>query len=158
MSGAANPFGLDPDRYTACRWCEQTHPARWLCDQLAGVVDKLNHTADAINRPPSIDFPDSAIPLNDLGIGPDDRLLSHLSVMAGGTPVGGVPRATLVFSGLDHERRQLPKWVYLGADTEIHALVDLVVDRATLALNTAAAQRGDPPTPPRNGPRRRTGR
>lgn len=128
--------------YVDCRWCAQNHSARYLCEPagmvLAGVLAK-----GAEGTMPQIEFPDDPIPAAQLGLGlsPQDRVLRQFVVKAATTPVAGVERATLIFTGRDLDNRVLPQWVYLGGDDEVQGVADLVATNAALAVRTAVAKR-----------------
>ena len=125
-----------------CPWCEETHDPERVCGAVRSMLDAMLARSDG-RRIPTQTF-DEPVPLEQLdalGLGPGDVLLMQTKVMAGTAEVAGVPRPVLVFGGLDHAGKQLPRWVYLTTDEDMIAYRDLVVRMCDLAIQRAKQDR-----------------
>lgn len=125
-----------------CRYCEQTHKPRFLCDPAKRILDALYARGQEFNMP-TVEFPDP-LPAAQVGMGlnGEDSLLTQFVTHAGTVPVAGVVKPLLMFTGRDVYGRALPRWMYAGDDDQIHAVVDLVARMAEMAVRRAAQARG----------------
>lgn len=124
-----------------CRYCDQRHKPRYLCDPAKKVLDALYARGQSFNMP-DVEFPEP-LPMERLGMGltADDQLVSQLVVQAATLPVAGVTRPMLIFTGRSAHGRTLPRWLYSGEDADMTNMVDLVTRMTGLAVRTAAAAR-----------------
>ncbi len=120
-----------------CRYCEQMHDAQYLCVPARKVLDALYAQGQRFDMP-TIEFPE---PVNHAdAFGPGTVLVAQVVVKAATTPVAGVPRPVLIFTGRDSDGKVLPSWLYCGSPAEIKKVVQLVADMGTLAIRTASKQ------------------
>ena len=118
-----------------CRYCDQRHGARFLCDPAARVLEALYAQGQRFDQP-VVEFPE---PLNGADVfGPDTVLLAQFLVKAAVTDVAGVQRPVLIFTGIDSDGRQLPHWLYPGDAAGIRRAITLVSDLGEMAIRRAA--------------------
>ena len=122
-----------------CRYCEQTHDDRYLCDPMKRLIDAL-YARGAELTIPDVTFPEP-IPDHErrLGIDSDagDALVAQLVAQAGLVDVAGVAKPVLVLTGLDSRQRPLPRWYVPGDPEDLDNLVGLVKRMVGLAIRTA---------------------
>lgn len=127
--------------HAKCRWCEERHEPRWLCDPAKLLLDESRRRGEAGNLP-SIEL-SSPLTAEEMGIGgPDDQILRNVVVMGACGTVGGVRRAGIVLTGRALDGTPLPKWIYFSDDQDMAGLRDLVVAQIDLALRAAEQERG----------------
>jgi len=127
-----------------CRYCDETHEPRYLCDPARRVLDAMVARGMSFNMP-TLAFPEP-IPAAELGLGlglgPDDRLVVQVSVMGAVVPdAGGVIRPAVIFTGRDAYGAQLPRWLYAADDDGMNRLAQLVREMTALAKYSAAKER-----------------
>jgi hypothetical protein len=128
-----------PDVTAECRYCDQVHGPRILCDPAKRVLDALYAQGQRFDMP-TVVFPE---PVNHAdAFGADTVLVAQVVVKAAVVPVAGVPRPVLVFTGRDSDGRLLPQWLYCASATEILRVMKLVSDMGELAIRTARKQAG----------------
>lgn len=127
---------------THCRWCEQDHDERYLCDSIKRLVDALYARGTELTFP-DVTFPEP-IPGHELGLGLDvtrgDALMAQVVVQAGCLDLDGVAKPALILTGLDTYRRPMPKWLFAGDPLDLDRTVRLVQRMAALAIRTARQQ------------------
>lgn len=128
-----------PDVTTECRYCDQVHDARFLCDPAKRFLDAVAAQGQRFDMP-TIELDEPYLGADVFG--PGTVLLQQVVVMAATVPVAGVPRPVLIFTGTDAEGKPLPQWLYAGAASEIRRTVKLVSDMGELAIRTARKQAG----------------
>ena len=122
-----------------CRYCDQRHSGQYLCGPAKTVLDALYAQGQRFDLP-TVEFPE---PINHAdAFGQDTVLVAQVVVKAATTPVAGVPRPVLIFTGQDIDGQVLPNWLYPAAPPDIKRLVNLVADMGTLAISTARKQGG----------------
>lgn len=126
-----------------CRWCVQRHEERYLCDPARRILDAL-YAKGMEGNMPTIEFPDSPLYPFAEGAPADLVLVSQMVVQGATVPAAGVPHPALVFTGRDHLRQPLPRWLYAAGDGQMADLVKLVADMGDLAVRTAQQQRQRP--------------
>lgn len=124
-----------------CRYCDQRHKPRFLCDPGKRVLDAMVERGMSFNMP-SIEFPDP-IPAHLLGIGlrPGDALAVQLVVQAATIPVAGVIWPMLIFTGRSAHGGDLPRWLYAGSAEDMTRLAALVKEMTEMAVRAAAEGR-----------------
>jgi hypothetical protein len=124
-----------------CRWCEERHRPRYLCNAAGKTLDAL-YQRGARGNMPELELSDP-IPAEQLGLGlsPDDRLVSQLVVQAASVQAAGIPRPAVILTGVDPYGKQLPKWLYAGTDEDMNRLLGLITNMVRLAMRRAAEQR-----------------
>jgi hypothetical protein len=125
-----------------CRYCDQPHDDRFLCDPAKRFLDAVTARGQRFDMP-TIEFPEEPILGADI-FGAGTVLMAQVVVMAAVVPVAGTPRPVLIFTGTDAEGEPLPRWLYPGAASEIRRVVRLVSDMGELAIRTARKQAGAP--------------
>lgn len=134
---AAVNASIPPGRPAVCRYCEQHHDARFLCDPAKTVLDALYAQGQRFDMP-TIEFPE---PVNHAdAFGDGTVLVAQVVVKAGIIPVAGVPRPVLIFTGRDMDGGVLPSWLFPGSPAEIKKVVQLVADMGTMAIRRARQQ------------------
>lgn len=122
-----------------CRYCEQDHDDRYLCDSIKRVIEALYARGTEFNMP-DVTFPDP-LPLHELGLGLDgskgDALMLQTVIQAACLDMNGVTKPALIFTGVDHIGRPLPKWLIAGDPADIDRGVQLHQRMAGLAIRTA---------------------
>lgn len=122
-----------------CRWCTKVHSVRLMCGPARKILDAL-YARGMEGNMPTIEFPE---PIRDaavqLGLNPDDRLMSQVVIKAATVPLAGIARPALIVTGRDVYGQVLPQWMYAGDPDEIGRLVQLVTDTAGMATRAAAA-------------------
>lgn len=122
-----------------CRYCETAHAEEFLCAPAKRVLDALYAQGQRFDMP-TIEFPE---PINHAdAFGQDTVLLAQVVVKAATTPVAGVSRPVLIFTGQDIDGRTLPNWLYCASPPDIKRVVKLTSDMGTLAISTARKQMG----------------
>lgn len=122
-----------------CPWCEQDHGDLLLCKPAKQILDAI-YAQGSQFKMPTIEF-DAPVPGAAAMFGEGTVLLSQLVVKAAIVPVAGVPRPTLIFTGLDGEHGTLPSWIYPGSPADIREAVQLVADTADMAIRAAERER-----------------
>lgn len=125
--------------FATCRWCEQRHEPRYLCDPAARILAELRRRGME-GTMPTLEFP-KPIPAEQFGLGPDSRIVHQIVVQAATIPVGDVPRPAILLTGRD-AHGPLLHWLYAAGDDEMARLAQLVADMTALAVRTARSQRG----------------
>jgi hypothetical protein len=125
--------------HAKCWCCERRHEPRWLCDPAARILAELRRRGMEGNMP-TIELPEP-LPAQQMGLGDNTRLVRQIVVQAATVDVGGIPRPVVIFTGRDFEG-PLPRWLYAASEEEMTALSQLVADMTSLAVRTAAKQRG----------------
>lgn len=125
-----------------CRFCTGRHRSRFLCDPAKRVLDALIQRGMSFNMP-TIEFPDPVQMDWQTGQGgePADVMVQQIVVQAAMTPVVGIARPALVFTGRDAAGSVLPRWIYPGDDADITAVGKLVTEMAEIAVRGAAKVR-----------------
>lgn len=124
-----------------CRWCEERHRPRYLCNAARKTLDAL-YQRGARGNMPELELSEP-IPAEQLGLGlsPGDRLISQLVVQAATVEAAGIPRPAVILTGVDPYGDQLPKWLYTGDDEGMTRFIELITNMTRLAMRTADAQR-----------------
>jgi len=129
-----------------CRYCEQTHDDRWVCDQIKRILDAL-YARGAELTMPDVTFP-APIPGHELGMGLDpaagDRVVAQVVVNAAVVDLGDVAKPVLIFTGLDSYNQPLPRWAFPGDPVDLDNLIGLMRRMAALAIRTARQQNRRP--------------
>lgn len=128
--------------FVRCRWCEQEHTRRYLCDPADQLLLALYARGAEGNRPP-VELPEP-LPIERLGLGltDDDALVSQLLVEAAVVPFVGVPRPALMISGRSvHSDRPLPRWLFVSDDDGMEQLTALVRRMTEVAVKAAHKHR-----------------
>jgi hypothetical protein len=129
-----------------CRYCEQDHDERWLCDQARRLLAAL-YARGADLTMPDVVLPEP-IPLHETNFGLDpakgDALAVQIAVEAASLSLGGVYKPALIFTGLDSYHRPLPRWLLAGDPADIDAIAALITRMATCAIRTADWQNRGP--------------
>ena len=117
-----------------CRYCEQVHGPRILCDPARRVLDALIERGQRFDMP-TIEFPE---PINHAdAFGEDTVLVAGVVVKAGITPVAGIQQPVLIFTGTDVDGRPLPNWVYCASPRDMKRVMQLVTEMGTMAIRRA---------------------
>ena len=117
-----------------CRYCDQDHDERFLCDPARKVLDALYAQGQRFDMP-TIEFPD---PINHADMfGENTVAVAGLVVKAGVTEVAGVPRPVLIFTGTDSDGRTLPSWILVSHPAGIKQTIKLVSDMGLMAIRRA---------------------
>lgn len=115
-----------------CDLCLARHTRRYTCDPVLTMLDEMRRRGEGLNLP-TLTLEEPVFP----GFGPEDSLLSGITVAAATVPTGaGVTYPTLVFSGT-RLTGPLPRWIYPSTPTKLRATATLVRDMAELAIRTA---------------------
>lgn len=124
-----------------CRYCEQTHKPRFLCDPAKKILDALMARGMSFNMP-TIEFPE-ALPAREVGMGltAQDSIVGQLVVQAATVPVADVVRPALLFTGRDVYGKTLPRWCYPADNTGMNDAANLVSRMAEMAVRRAAEAR-----------------
>jgi hypothetical protein len=122
---------------TDCRYCDQPHDGRFLCDPARRFLEAEQGQRFDM---PTMELDEPFLEADAFGAG--TVLLKQLVVLAATVPVAGVPRPMLIFTGTDAEGKPLPRWLYPGAASEIRRAIKLVSDMGELAIRTARKQAG----------------
>jgi hypothetical protein len=117
-----------------CRYCEQVHGPRVLCDPARKVLDALLERGQRFDMP-TIEFPE-AINHAD-AFGEDSVLVAGVVVKAAVTEVAGMPQPVLIFTGTDIDGRALPNWLYVASPPDMKRVMRLVTDMGTMAIRRA---------------------
>jgi hypothetical protein len=136
MSGQADAAGA-----TECRYCDQVHEPRWLCDPAKRFLDAVAAQGQRFDMP-TMELDEPILGADLFGAG--TVLMQQVVVLAATVPIAGTPRPVLIFTGTDSEGKTLPHWLYAGAASEIRRTVKLVSDMGELAIRTARKQAGTP--------------
>lgn len=126
-----------------CRYCEQRHPGRYLCDPARQILVTMHERADSYNMP-SIDFDEPMWgPAREaLGFGqPGDALLVQVVVKSLVIDTAGVWRPAIVLTGRTADDQVLPQWLYAGEDDDLRRAAALVTERTEAAIAAAAQAR-----------------
>ncbi len=125
--------------HAKCRWCEQRHEPRWLCDPARMLLDAVRLKGQEGNLP-LVEFAGDPIPADQLGMGlePGDELLRQLVVKAGVVKVTGVNRPLLALTGTSPYGHNLPHWFYVADSAGMTEMVRMLTDAAALAVRTAS--------------------
>jgi hypothetical protein len=127
---------------TECRYCDQVHEPRFLCDPAKRFLDAVAAQGQRFDMP-TMELDEPILGADLFGAG--TVLMQQVVVLAATVPVAGTPRPVLIFTGTDSEGRPLPRWLYPGAASEIRRAVKLVSDMGELAIRTARKQAGAQP-------------
>lgn len=129
-----------------CRWCQQRHDPRWVCDAAKRLLDAL-HAKGAELTMPDVTFPEP-IPGHEYGLGLDDaagdRLCKQIVVQGAVVTLNDVAYPALVYTGLDSYDRRLPSWTFGGDPVDLDNHVQLVKRMTALAIRTAREQNRRP--------------
>jgi len=122
------------DVITECRYCEQEHEPTLLCDPAKRVLDALYAQGQRFDTP-TVEFPE---PINHAdAFGEGTVLVAQVMVKAAITPVAGVLRPVLIFTGRDSDSRPLPNWLYCASAADIRRVIRLVADMGEMAIRRA---------------------
>jgi hypothetical protein len=124
----------------ACRFCDEEHPANFMCPPARRVLDALIERGTRFDMP-TIEFDEPVEGVAGM-LGDGTVLIRQLVVKAGLLPVAGTPRPTLIFTGQDADGRVLPQWVYPGDIREIKRARRLVCEVADMAIRAARGRPG----------------
>ena len=125
---------MSTDPIAECRYCEQRHGRQFLCDPAKKVLDALHAQGMRFDMP-TVEFPE---PINRAdAFGPGTVLVAQVVVKAATTPVAGVTRPVLIFTGRDSDGNLLPQWLYCGAAAEVRKVIRLVADMGEMAIRRA---------------------
>lgn len=120
-----------------CRFCEQQHRPRFLCNPAKRVLDTLIERGMSFNMP-TLEFPEPLPGIEQqLGMNPGDRLLVQLVVKAALIPFAGTVKPGVVFTGRTPGEEVLPQWLYAGTAEEMRKMVALVADVTEMAIRRA---------------------
>ena len=117
-----------------CRYCEQRHAPRLLCDPARRVLDALLERGQRFDMP-TVEFPE-AVNHADM-FGEDTVLVAGVVVKAAVTEVAGTPQPILIFTGIDIDGRPLPNWLYVASPPDMKRVMKLVTDMGTMAIRRA---------------------
>lgn len=117
-----------------CRYCEQVHGLRVLCDPARKVLDALLERGQRFDMP-TVEFPE-AINHAD-AFGENTVLVAGMVVKAAVTEVAGMPQPILIFTGTDIDGRTLPNWLYVASPSDMKRVMKLVTDMGTMAIRRA---------------------
>jgi hypothetical protein len=119
---------------TECRYCDQVHDARFLCDPAKRFLDAVAAQGQRFDMP-TIEFPE---PINHAdAFGENTVLVAGVVVKAGITPVAGIQQPVLIFTGTDIDGMPLPNWVYCASPRDMKRVMQLVTDMGTMAIRRA---------------------
>jgi hypothetical protein len=119
---------------TDCRYCEQRHDPKLLCDPARRVLDALLARGQRFDMP-VVEFPE-AINHAD-AFGANTVLVAGLVVKAAVTEVAGIPQPVLIFTGNDVDGRTLPNWLYVASARDMKRVMGLVTEMGTMAIRRA---------------------
>ena len=126
------------DPITECRYCDKRHGRQFLCDPAKRVLDALYAQGQRFDMP-TVEFPE---PISHAdAFGHDTVLVAQVIVKAAVTPVAGVTRPVLIFTGRDSDGNLLPQWIYCGAPAEVRKIVKLFADMGEMAIRRAREAR-----------------
>lgn len=117
-----------------CRYCEQAHGPRVLCDPAKRVLDALLERGQRFDMP-TIEFPE-AINHAD-AFGENTVLVAGMVVKAAVVPVAGMTQPVLIFTGTDSDGNQLPQWLYCASPHDMKRVMALVNEMGTMAIRRA---------------------
>ena len=120
-----------------CRYCEQRHEPRLLCDPARRVLDALSARGQRFDMP-TVEFPE-AINHAD-AFGEDSVIVAGVVVKAAVAEVAGTPQPVLIFTGTDIDGRALPNWLYVASPPDMKRVMKLVTDMGTMAIRRAREQ------------------
>ena len=120
-----------------CRYCEQQHEPRLLCDPARRVLDALSARGQRFDMP-TVEFPE-AINHAD-AFGEDSVIVAGVVVKAAVAEVAGTPQPVLIFTGTDIDGRALPNWLYVASPPDMKRVMKLVTDMGTMAIRRAREQ------------------
>ena len=123
----------------SCRYCEQSHKLDFLCGPAKMVLEALYAQGTRFDMP-TVEFPEPVSHAD--AFGQDTVLVAQVVVKAAVTPVAGVTRPVLIFTGRDSDGNLLPQWLYCGAASEVRKIVKLVADMGEMAIRRAREQGG----------------
>ena len=117
-----------------CRYCEQVHGPRLLCDPARRVLDALIERGQRFDMP-VVEFPEP-IDHSDM-FGADTVLVAGLVVKAALIPVAGITQPALIFTGQDSDGTPLPNWLYCASPRDMKRVMQLVTEMGTMAIRRA---------------------
>ena len=117
-----------------CRYCNQVHGPRVLCDPARKVLDALLERGQRFDMP-TVEFPE-AINHAD-AFGENSVIVAGMVVKAAVTEVAGTPQPVLIFTGQDMDGRPLPNWLYIASAPDMKRVMKLVTDMGTMAIRRA---------------------
>lgn len=117
-----------------CRYCEQAHGPRVLCDPARKVLDALVERGQRFDMP-TVEFPE-AINHAD-AFGENSVIVAGMVVKAAVTEVAGMPQPVLIFTGTDMDGKTLPNWLYIASPPDLKRVMKLVTDMGTMAIRRA---------------------
>lgn len=119
-----------------CRYCESRHGNLLLCTPAKRVLDALLEHGQRFDLP-TVEFPE---PITGPGaFGDGTVIVQQVVVKAGVTPVAGVPRPVLIFTGRDIAGNVLPEWIHPGDAEGLRKIARLVNEMTEMAIRRAAA-------------------
>ncbi len=123
-----------------CRFCDDRHRPRFLCDPAKRVLDAMLDRGMSFNLP-TLEFPEPLPGIEgQLGLNPDDQLASQIVAKAAVLPFAGTFKPALILTGRAGDR-VLPQWLYAGNDDDLRRLTTLVGDITEMAIRRAAQAR-----------------
>lgn len=121
-----------------CRFCEDTHRPRYLCNPAKRILEALLERGMSFNLP-TIEFPEPLSGVEQqLGLNPGDKLLVQFVVKAALIPFAGIVKPGLIFTGRTPAGEVVPQWLYAGGDEDLRGLAKLVADITEMAIGRAA--------------------
>lgn len=124
------------NRMVDCDWCRTKHHKRFLCDPVVAMLDAMRARGDEATMP-TLEFDDTLPATVDPN---SDQLLSQIVIQAAVIGLPGVNHPGIIITGMDADRRPLPKWMYAGTDQQLRSIVKLMREMADLAIRQADAK------------------
>lgn len=119
-----------------CEICQDSHPARYLCDAKNAHFEAMRAAADA-NNVPTLQF-DTPIEGMIGDEGTDTVLMRQFLPMGAIVPgPTGVNYPVLIITGRDKRDQPLPRWLYVADGSDLRRTVKLVDEMANLAIREA---------------------
>lgn len=117
-----------------CRYCASQHGDLLLCQPARRVLDALVAQGQRFDMP-TVEFPE---PITGPGaFGDGTVIVAQVVVKAGVTPVAGVNRPVLIFTGRDIAGNVLPEWIHPGDAEGLRKVSRLVNDMTEMAIRRA---------------------
>ena len=117
-----------------CRYCEQVHGPRILCDPARRVLDALIERGQRFDMP-VVEFPDP-IDHSDM-FGADTVLVAGLVVKAALNPVAGHHPAPYRSSPARTDAGRSRTWLYCASPRDMKRVMQLVTEMGTMAIRRA---------------------
>ena len=123
-----------------CRFCDDRHRPRFLCDPAKRILEALIERGMSFNMP-TIEFPEPIDGASErLGLNAGDQMLSQVVAKAAVVPVVGTFKPAVILTGRT-PYGVLPQWMYAADDDDLRDLPKLIGDITQMAIRAAVNAR-----------------